>query len=882
MGKKKYFAFISYQSNDVEWAKWLEHELDFYHLPSNLNPNEKTLHGERIRDNLRDVFWDSRLAAGGLNEGIKSKLECSANLIVICSPNSANVEEHPWVNEEIIYFIELGRLDHIFPFIVEGKKPKDFFPPALLNLPKDKERVGGNVNKDGKDAAFIKIVAGMLDVDVDILWQHYEKEKAKQEREEREKKEKLQIAQSRFIAEKANQLVEKGDSYTARLLALEALPKDLDNPDRPYVAEAEAALRNAANHNSAILRGHNSDVIDVVFSSNGDFLLSISKDETIRLWESKNGRCINTYNSYVEAISFLSDKNNRFVTAKPYCSRELQTWDFEETNHPIEEKRIRLHVINRLLCFSYDGRFLFAVRNDELKIWKTANGDLWKEIKKDEFSNVCSIAVSPNGKKLACGFKIGIIKVFDIEKEAFIITYKGHTSSIDCLSFGSQKEYLVSSSWSTAFLWDIPESDNNPICDKYVEILSEEKHLGKINSLSFNPDDEEIIVSRRNTVNIWYIKNRNSKILHGHMNDVNNARQSPKGDFIVTASSDKTIRLWDCHIIIDYKIIPFPSKMYAWKASFSFDCKLVAIIDEKVIYLWDINTGEYKAFEGHEDLVSSVEFSPDGKMLISTSRNDCTVRIWNVDTGDCRILDKTKELAEFAFFSSDDKYIVTASDNDNGTRKKLLKLWNVDWLWSDDNKPFRTFECENCIAMTSLVSSEEKVIALDMWGNYYEWDISQNNDAKCVSKKIYDGTIVEGMIEISPDGDMVCFIVNTSICLWDRKKSVLNEIKEAHKNQVQSIKFNSTGDLLVSTSIDKTIKIWNVASRICIKTFYGHTGEVMNAIFLKDDEHVISISRDNTIIQWDFLPLPKLIKDTYTRFKNRELTPEEKKKYYLE
>ena len=138
------------------------------------------------------MFWNQRLEAGGLNDAIRSKLESSVNLIVICSPNSANVKEHPWVNEEIEYFIRLGRLEHIFPFIVEGNEPKDFFPPALLNLPKEKERVGGNVNKDGKDAAFVKIVAGMLDVDVDVLWQHYEREKAEQERKEREEKEQLQ------------------------------------------------------------------------------------------------------------------------------------------------------------------------------------------------------------------------------------------------------------------------------------------------------------------------------------------------------------------------------------------------------------------------------------------------------------------------------------------------------------------------------------------------------------------------------------------------------------------------------------------------------------------------------------------------------------------
>ena len=47
------------------------------------------------------------------------------------------------------------------------------------------------------------------------------------------------------IASKAMTLINKGDSYTAMRLALEALPQDLNNPDKPYKIEAEMALRKA-------------------------------------------------------------------------------------------------------------------------------------------------------------------------------------------------------------------------------------------------------------------------------------------------------------------------------------------------------------------------------------------------------------------------------------------------------------------------------------------------------------------------------------------------------------------------------------------------------------------------------------------------------------
>ena len=79
--EKEYFAFISYQREDEEWAEWLQHQLEHYRLPSNIIEEHPELPHE-----VRPLFRDATELAGGvLVKEINYALENSLYLIVICS-----------------------------------------------------------------------------------------------------------------------------------------------------------------------------------------------------------------------------------------------------------------------------------------------------------------------------------------------------------------------------------------------------------------------------------------------------------------------------------------------------------------------------------------------------------------------------------------------------------------------------------------------------------------------------------------------------------------------------------------------------------------------------------------------------------------------------
>ena len=178
-----YRAFISYSHADTEWATWLMRRLEGYRVAKRFHGGTAPIGevGPRLAPVFRDR--DELPTTSDLGETIRHALRDSATLIVICSPNSAKSR---WVQEEILSFKRLHGERRVFAFIVGGE-PKaegtaeDCFSPALrreVGLDGELSSMHAEVvaadarpHGDGKNAAFIRLVAGLLGVGFDELRQ---------------------------------------------------------------------------------------------------------------------------------------------------------------------------------------------------------------------------------------------------------------------------------------------------------------------------------------------------------------------------------------------------------------------------------------------------------------------------------------------------------------------------------------------------------------------------------------------------------------------------------------------------------------------------------------------------------------------------------------
>lgn len=181
--KYQYYAFVSYRSSDEKWAKWVQQQIEAYRLPAVLQKKNPQAPKTRIRPLFR---YHTDIQPNELKEELRSKLEQSKYLLVICSPRSAQSQ---WVGQEIENFVLMGRRDRIIPIIVDGRPysgdpATECFHPVIHkyfphsdNIDEDHEILGVNLNEEGsgskrmkRQRAIMQVVSRMLDVNYDQLW----------------------------------------------------------------------------------------------------------------------------------------------------------------------------------------------------------------------------------------------------------------------------------------------------------------------------------------------------------------------------------------------------------------------------------------------------------------------------------------------------------------------------------------------------------------------------------------------------------------------------------------------------------------------------------------------------------------------------------------
>ncbi len=289
--------------------------------------------------------------------------------------------------------------------------------------------------------------------------------------------------------------------------------------------------------------------------------------------------------------------------------------------------------------------------------------------------------------------------------------------------------------------------------------------------------------------------------LEGHTREVLSVAVTPDGRHALSASWDKTVRIWDLRKGKEVgRLLGHKDEVNA--VAVSPDGKLAASAgSENTILVWDMQTrAQLHALTGHTNSVRTLAFAPDSTTLLSGG-NDNSLRLWDAVNGQAvhTISNAHKGSTESAVFSADGRYILS------GGWDSIVTLWDAKTY-----KPLRTMKGhEGGVYRVVLTPDGRRAISGSRDRTIRVWDVSNGEEVHKLTGHADD---VIGLA-VSPDSRRLLSgggVNDKAMRLWNLESG--RELTKflGHTHGVWSIAYAPNGWRAVTGSADHTVRVWAI------------------------------------------------------------------------